>query len=163
VSSATSIALASSGTTIIYSVAGPWGETLAQAMARRGILFVYGYLSNQATPFPTGPAITKGLWLRGYLLMEVTQDPQRLARAVDFITRGLDTGVDPVVAGEPVADDEGAVHSHDRYSTRRLTWLTPMPTRWLSRRAVRCIESVGLPLAFSSPDRTSRLLGRNIG
>jgi NADPH:quinone reductase-like Zn-dependent oxidoreductase len=88
------------GARIVFdAVAGPWVETLAQATAHHGTLFVYGYLSNQGTPFPIGPALTKGLCLRGYVLTEVTGDPQRLARAVAFITRGLEAGqFRPIIA-----------------------------------------------------------------
>jgi NADPH:quinone reductase-like Zn-dependent oxidoreductase len=88
------------GARIIFDpVAGPWIEKLAQAAAPRGILFVYGYLTNQGTPFPTKPAILKGLNVRGYMLVEVTADPIRLPRAIDFITHGLEAGkLRPIIA-----------------------------------------------------------------
>ena len=73
-------------------VAGPGIDTLAQALAREGILFVYGNLSKQPAPFPGKWAMSKGLTLRGYLLFEVTGDPQRLERALAFVTRGLESG-----------------------------------------------------------------------
>jgi NADPH:quinone reductase-like Zn-dependent oxidoreductase len=46
------------GARIVFdSVAGPQVETLAQAMAREGILFVYGFLSGKPTPFPMSPVM----------------------------------------------------------------------------------------------------------
>jgi NADPH:quinone reductase-like Zn-dependent oxidoreductase len=86
---------------VFDSIAGPQVETLAQAMGRHGILFVYGNLSGQATPFPSGAAMTKALSLRGYTLFELTGDPQRqrLERAHVFITRGLEAGqLKPIIA-----------------------------------------------------------------
>lgn len=81
------------------SVAGTQVETLAQAMARGGILFVYGFLSGQPTPFPMGPAMLKGLSIRGYTLFEVTGDSERVKRAEDFVTRGLEAGkLKPIIA-----------------------------------------------------------------
>ena len=81
------------GARIVFDpVAGPGVETLAQAM------FVYGNLSGQPTPFPR-LMLKNGLNMRGYLLFELTQDTQRLERALDFITRGLASGeFKPVIA-----------------------------------------------------------------
>ena len=90
------------GARIVFdSVVGPQVETLAQAMSRNGILFIYGSLSVQATPFPYGPAATKALSLRGYTLFELTGDPQRLrlGRPQDFINGGLEAGqLKPIIA-----------------------------------------------------------------
>lgn len=81
------------GARIVFDpVAGPGVETLARAMARHGILFVYGNLNGQATPFPWKTASMKALSLRGYVLTEVTGNRERLARAETFITRGLEAG-----------------------------------------------------------------------
>lgn len=87
------------GARIVFDpVAGPGVETLAQAMSGGGTLFVYGNLSGQPTPFPR-LMLKNGLNMRGYLLFELTQDAQRLARALDFITRGLASGeFKPVIA-----------------------------------------------------------------
>lgn len=75
-------------------VAGPSIQTLAMALAPQGIFFLYGNLSGQAdqTPFPFGPAVGKGLSVRGYLVFEIIHDPQRFARAQTFITDGLRAG-----------------------------------------------------------------------
>jgi NADPH:quinone reductase-like Zn-dependent oxidoreductase len=87
------------GARIVFDpVAGPGVETLAQAMSSGGTLFVYGNLSGQPTPFPR-LMLKNGLNMRGYLLFELTQDTQRLERALDFITRGLASGeFKPVIA-----------------------------------------------------------------
>lgn len=88
------------GARIVFdSVAGAQVETLAQAMARNGILVVYGFLSGQPTPFPMGPAMLKGLSIRGYTLFEVTGDSERVKRAQAFITPALEAGkLKPIIA-----------------------------------------------------------------
>jgi NADPH:quinone reductase-like Zn-dependent oxidoreductase len=88
------------GARIIFDpVAGPWVEQLAQITEAHGILYQYGNLSGEPTPFPLFTALFKGLSMRGYMLMEITADPQRLARAEEFIRRGLEGGhLRPIVA-----------------------------------------------------------------
>jgi NADPH:quinone reductase-like Zn-dependent oxidoreductase len=88
------------GARIVFDpVAGPWVEQLATVTKSQGILFQYGNLSGEPTPFPLFPALLKGLSMRGYILMEITADPQRLARAQTFIHRGLEGGqLKPIIA-----------------------------------------------------------------
>ncbi len=66
-------------------VAGPGVERLATAAARGGIIFEYGLLSGQPTPFPLFQALSNGLNIRGYTLMEITLDPARLKTATTYI------------------------------------------------------------------------------
>lgn len=75
-------------------VGGPGVMPLVGALARQGTLILYGNLSGEAhqTPFPFGPAVGRGLSLRGYLVFEVIHDPLRLARAQAFIRDGLQSG-----------------------------------------------------------------------
>jgi len=59
------------GSRVIFDpVGGPYVEKLAAVAAPGGIIIEYGGLSMQPTPFPTRPAISKGLTMRGYSLME---------------------------------------------------------------------------------------------
>ncbi len=88
------------GARVVFDpVAGPGIEILARATASRGIIFEYGNLSGEPTPFPLFEALGRGLSVRGYILMEVTGDPARLARAFEFITRGIQEGkLKPIIA-----------------------------------------------------------------
>ncbi len=72
-------------------VSGPGIAALVPALGRLGVLVLYGNLSGEGhhTPFPFGPAVGKGLSLRGYLVFEIIHDPARLARADAFIRDGL--------------------------------------------------------------------------
>lgn len=80
-------------------VAGPYVETLADATAKGGTIFLYGILSLQPTPFPLFKALSKGLVLRGYTLFEITSDPERLSRGVAFVTQRLTEGaLKPIIA-----------------------------------------------------------------
>lgn len=80
-------------------IGGPIFEPLTAAMARGGILIEYGALSDDPTPFPLYKVLGKSLTLRGYLVHEITGDPDRLAAAKDFVLKGLQSGaLRPVVA-----------------------------------------------------------------
>lgn len=82
-------------------VGGPGVMPLALGLARQGTLVLYGNLSGEAhqTPFPFGPAVGRGLSLRGYLVFEIIHDAARLARAQTFIRDGLQNGaLKPVIA-----------------------------------------------------------------
>jgi NADPH:quinone reductase-like Zn-dependent oxidoreductase len=81
------------GARIIFDpVAGPYVETLAQAGAQGGIIFIYGGLSMQPTPFPMMSAMRRGLWMRGYSLMEFRGNPDIRRTAVNYINDRLRDG-----------------------------------------------------------------------
>lgn len=81
------------GARIIFDpVAGPFVETLAAAAAQGGVIFEYGGLSMQPTPFPIRIALPKALSIRGYTLHEIRRDPQRLKTAKQFVFEGLEDG-----------------------------------------------------------------------
>jgi NADPH:quinone reductase-like Zn-dependent oxidoreductase len=73
-------------------VAGPGVEQLATASARGGIIIEYGLLSGQPTPFPLFQALSNGLTVRGYTLMEFTLDPSKLQTATAYVFDRLADG-----------------------------------------------------------------------
>lgn len=80
-------------------VGGPYVETLARALAERGILFVYGGLSGQPTPYPHWPMAFKGASMRGWVASEIWNHPHRFAAAREKILAGLAHGhLEPVIA-----------------------------------------------------------------
>ena len=82
-------------------VGGPYVDTLAQALAPRGILFVYGGLSEQPTPYPHWPCAMKGLSMRGWVASEIWNHPHRYKAAQERILAGLAGGqLKPVIARE---------------------------------------------------------------
>ncbi|WP_126457058.1 zinc-dependent alcohol dehydrogenase family protein [Sulfuriflexus mobilis] len=85
---------AKEGANIIFDpIGGPILQTLADAAAQGGLIFEYGALSPEATPFPLFTALGKGLTLRGYTVFEITKNPDRLARAKEYIYERLKSGV----------------------------------------------------------------------
>jgi NADPH:quinone reductase-like Zn-dependent oxidoreductase len=88
------------GVRVVFdAVGGPAFEPLTAAMSPGGILFEYGGLSPEPTPFPLFNVLTKSLVLRGYLVHEITRDPARLAQAKAFILDGLADGMlKPIIA-----------------------------------------------------------------
>ncbi len=102
------------GASLVFDpVAGPMLTSLAQATARGGTLFVYGALSPEATPYPLMEALGRGLWIRGYTLFEITGDPERMARAKQFVYDGLESGdLSPIVARTFKLDDIVQAHRY---------------------------------------------------
>ncbi len=80
-------------------VGGPFVEKLADALAEEGILFVYGGLSGQPTPYPHWPAALKGLSIRGWVASSILNKPERFGRVKDVILQGLAAGhLKPVIS-----------------------------------------------------------------
>jgi NADPH:quinone reductase-like Zn-dependent oxidoreductase len=88
------------GARVIFDpVGGPEVETLAQAAAEEGIIFIYGGLSGQPTPFPHWPAALKSLSVRGWVSASIWNHPERFARNRQLILQGLASGhLKPVIA-----------------------------------------------------------------
>lgn len=87
------------GARIIFDpVGGPGVEKLAEAAAYHGIIFIYGLLSMQPTPFPMG-AMRKGLSMRGYSLVEIRSNPALLKDAMKYVyDRLMDGRFHPKIA-----------------------------------------------------------------
>jgi len=82
-------------------VGGPYVDTLARALAPRGILMIYGGLSEQPTPYAHWPCAMKGLSMRGWVASEIWNHPHRFDAAKDKILTGLAGGqLKPVIARE---------------------------------------------------------------
>ena len=80
-------------------VGGPYVDALARALAPRGILFIYGGLSEQPTPYPHWPSAMKGLSMRGWVASEIWNHPHRFEAAKEKILAGLSGGhLKPVIA-----------------------------------------------------------------
>jgi len=88
------------GARIVFDpVGGPYVDTLAQAMAVDGTLFIYGGLSGQPTMHPHWPAAFKNLSIRGWVASTIWNYPERFARARALVLRGLAEGrLKPVIA-----------------------------------------------------------------
>jgi NADPH:quinone reductase-like Zn-dependent oxidoreductase len=81
------------GVRVVFDpIAGPLLIKLAEVTASGGIIFEYGALSPKPTPFPLFPALAKGLTVRGYLLFEISKNPESLTRGKDYIYQGLESG-----------------------------------------------------------------------
>jgi NADPH:quinone reductase-like Zn-dependent oxidoreductase len=81
------------GANLVFDpVAGPFLEKLARAAASGATIFEYGSLSMEPTPYPLFDALGKGLNIRGYVLWEIVQYPEKLAAGKQFVTAGLTSG-----------------------------------------------------------------------
>lgn len=88
------------GARIVFDPVG--GKTVlefAKGMSQNGILFIYGALSSDPTPFPAFLALQKSLTMRGYVLFEIVSDEKRFSAAKAFIIKGLESKqLKPIIA-----------------------------------------------------------------
>ncbi|MEO6971237.1 MAG: zinc-binding dehydrogenase, partial [Chthoniobacterales bacterium] len=77
-----------------------------------GIIFQYGALSTEPTPLPLMDVLGKSLTVRGYLLFEITQNPERLGACKSFILDGLASGRLKPIIGKTFSDLEQIVEAH---------------------------------------------------
>jgi NADPH:quinone reductase-like Zn-dependent oxidoreductase len=77
---------AGKGARIIFDpIGGKIVEALAAAAAPKGIIFEYGALAPEPTPYPLFTALSKFLTVRAYTLFEVAADPKEYAKARKYI------------------------------------------------------------------------------
>ncbi len=81
------------GADIIFdAIAGSIVNELAEAAAYEGTIFLYGALSLEKTPFPFRTALSKGLSIVGYTMMQIAKDEDRLEWGKAHILSGLERG-----------------------------------------------------------------------
>jgi NADPH:quinone reductase-like Zn-dependent oxidoreductase len=87
------------GADLIFDpVGGPLLEALADSAAPGATIFEYGALSPAPTIYPLFAALKKGLVIRGYMLFEIVNDSDKLARGKQFVYDGLESGaLSPVI------------------------------------------------------------------
>jgi len=92
-------------------VGGPYVFTLASALAARGILFIYGGLSETETPYAHWPCAMKGASMRGWVASEIWNHPERYKKYQDVVYRGLAEGhLKPVIAKTFTFDQMADAH-----------------------------------------------------
>jgi len=102
------------GVRIIFDpVAGPLLEKLAEAAAPGGVIFEYGALSPEPTPYPLWSALKKGLIVQGYTLFEIVQDAEKLAAGKQYVYDGLKSGgLKPIIDSTFPLDAIVDAHRH---------------------------------------------------
>jgi NADPH:quinone reductase-like Zn-dependent oxidoreductase len=81
------------GARVVFDpIGGKILEKLAEATAIRGIIFEYGALAPEPTPYPLFTALSKFLTIRAYTLFEVAADPEASAAAKKYIFDHLASG-----------------------------------------------------------------------
>jgi NADPH:quinone reductase-like Zn-dependent oxidoreductase len=84
------------GAKVIFdAVAGPGILELAKATAKDGLILIYGALSPEPTPFPVfeswgRAAQLKPFKMTGFALFSITNDPQMLKTAVEYVFEKLE-------------------------------------------------------------------------
>ena len=83
----------SKGARIIFDpIGGKILDSLAVAASKNGIIFEYGALAPEPTPYPLFTALSKFLTIRAYTLFEVAANPAEYAKASKYIYDHLAAG-----------------------------------------------------------------------
>ncbi|MEM8830907.1 MAG: zinc-dependent alcohol dehydrogenase family protein [Cyanobacteria bacterium P01_G01_bin.19] len=97
------------GADLIFDpIAGSIVNDLANAAAKGATIFIYGALSMEvdSTPFPLMAALSKGLKVQAYTVLEITGDPERLEQGKNYIYDGLKSGkLNPVIDSQSFSLD----------------------------------------------------------
>lgn len=81
------------GARITFDPIGGKGlEALAAAAANSGMIFEYGALATDPTPFPLFSVLSKHLTIKGYTLFEVVSDPVAFSKAKQYVFDHLASG-----------------------------------------------------------------------
>ena len=81
------------GARLVFDAIGGKGiHALAACTAPGGIIFQYGAIAMEPTPFPMFTALKRHLWFKGYTLFEVTSDPVNFAMAKSYVFDHLESG-----------------------------------------------------------------------
>ncbi|WP_245636592.1 zinc-dependent alcohol dehydrogenase family protein [Eikenella longinqua] len=81
------------GVNLVFDpVGGKEAADIFKAMAHDGRYFIYGALSHDDIAVPVFDILAKHLTLRGYELFEITTIPEKLARAKEYVGKGLAQG-----------------------------------------------------------------------
>jgi NADPH:quinone reductase-like Zn-dependent oxidoreductase len=92
---------------------GPDFAALTAGAADHGVIVLYGVLSADPTPLPAMDVLAKYLTIRGYQLFEFTNDDERLSAAVEFLTKGLESGdLVPIIDKTFALDDIVDAHRY---------------------------------------------------
>ncbi len=79
-------------------IGGPDFPKLIAALANQGVAYIYGALSEDATPMPVLEMIRKMPTVKGYSIRLVAGDEARRKAAVEYVTKGLASGaLKPVI------------------------------------------------------------------
>jgi NADPH:quinone reductase-like Zn-dependent oxidoreductase len=73
-------------------IGGKGFEALAAAAATSGIIFEYGALATDPTPFPLFTVLSKRLTIKGYVLFEIVGDPTAFPMAKQYVFNHLASG-----------------------------------------------------------------------
>jgi NADPH:quinone reductase-like Zn-dependent oxidoreductase len=81
------------GARVVFDpIGGKILEKLAEATAVNGIIFEYGALAPEPTPYPLFTALSRFLTIRAYTLFEIAAKPEEIAKAKKYIFDHLASG-----------------------------------------------------------------------
>lgn len=104
---------------IFDAIAGQIVNQLVKAASYEGIIFEYGALSLEPTPFPLMISLEKGLSIRGYTLFQLTSCPEKKERGKKYVYEGLKSGrlkpvIDKIFPFDKIAESQQYMESNQQ-------------------------------------------------
>jgi NADPH:quinone reductase-like Zn-dependent oxidoreductase len=94
-------------------VGGPGFPKLISALAFGGIIYIYGLLGTGVTPLPVLEMIAKVPTIKAHNIWLTSGNETRRKAAIDFVTKGLETGaLKPVIDRTFTFDEMADVHRY---------------------------------------------------
>ena len=94
-------------------VGGPGFPKLISALAFGGIIYIYGLLGTGVTPLPVLEMIAKVPTIKAHNIWLTSGNETRRKAAIDFVTKGLETGaLKPVIDRTLTFDEMADVHRY---------------------------------------------------
>ncbi|WP_454827594.1 zinc-dependent alcohol dehydrogenase family protein [Paraburkholderia xenovorans] len=94
-------------------VGGPTFTKLLAALSFQGIAYIYGALSEEATPLPVLEMIARMLTVKAHNIWLTSGDAARRKAAVDYVLKGLESGaLKPVIDRTFTFDDMVEAHRY---------------------------------------------------
>ena len=94
-------------------VGGPGFPKLISALAFGGIIYIYGLLATGVTPLPVLEMIAKVTTIKAHSISLTSGDETRRKAAIEFVTKGLQTGaLNPVIDRIFTFDEMADVHRY---------------------------------------------------
>ena len=94
-------------------VGGPSFPKLVSALASGGIIYIYGLLGTGATPLPVLAMIAKVTTIKAHNIWLTSGNETRRKAAIEFVTKGLQTGaLKPVIDRTFTFDEMADVHRY---------------------------------------------------
>ncbi|MGC1300816.1 MAG: zinc-dependent alcohol dehydrogenase family protein [Caulobacteraceae bacterium] len=93
-------------------IGGPGVEALVDALGEDGVLVPYGIMTAEPTPYPLEKALARNLTIHAFTLPFLTRDPARFELGKQFVLKGVEAGLRPIIDRTFAFEDIAEAHRY---------------------------------------------------